>query len=471
MLQVKVEKPETTEESPALDDIQKNPWNIVSLYALLYYNCPSCDFRHSAKQDFVTHALDSHSECIPYLRNIKDDSMRDVSSPWNLTENFKNETETTGINIHCDVNIKVKNETNEEVKRNLDENAYGILDYEDTFDNDTEFFYNDFEDIEYDEEHDFEGGGNDFQMSDQGDWKCDLCEKHFCNKGDVKRHVKSVHEKKLDFKCDQCERAFSRSHVLKRHIELVHDPNKVPKVKKVINKLQCSVCDGEFKGRRPLKAHMKTEHPELLLKNYICPTCGKTFKRPETMRNHIKSVHEGLKEYKCEVCFKEFSLSGNLWTHIRSVHEKQRDFKCDQCPASFFQSNGLQKHIKSVHEGQRDFKCHFCGSLFAAAGNLRQHIQCVHEKLREHKCDFCEKSFFSSGEKKKHIEGVHEKRNEYKCDRCEKAFSYARALRRHIKAVHEGIKDHECDICGKAFSRLHHLRDHLKSIHKHVFIK
>ena len=62
----------------------------------------------------MTHALDSHSECIPYLKNIKDDSMRDVISPWNnlTTENLKSEAETTGIgNVNCDVNIKVKNET------------------------------------------------------------------------------------------------------------------------------------------------------------------------------------------------------------------------------------------------------------------------------------------------------------------------------------------------------------------------
>ena len=233
MLKVKVEKPEKQEipeENPASDDIQKNPWNIVSLYALLYYNCPSCNFRHSVKQDFVAHALDSHIECIPYLKNIKDDSMRDVISPWNLTENFKYEAET-GTNIHCDVNIKVKNETVEEFNQPpLEENAYEILDYGDAFENDTEFFDDDFEEIDY-EDPDFEGGGNDFQKSDQGDWKCDLCEKHFRNKGDVKRHVKSVHEKKLDFKCDQCERAFSRSHVLKRHTELVHDPNKVPKIR------------------------------------------------------------------------------------------------------------------------------------------------------------------------------------------------------------------------------------------------
>ena len=114
MLNVKLEKIEhnqtALEESPVSHDVQNNPWSILSLYELLHFNCPSCNFKHSAKQDFVTHALNAHKECIPYLKNIKDNSMEGIVVEWNLIENLKDDA-TSGINdVSCDDNIKLKNE-------------------------------------------------------------------------------------------------------------------------------------------------------------------------------------------------------------------------------------------------------------------------------------------------------------------------------------------------------------------------
>ena len=64
----------------------ENSWNIESLYDLRYYNCPSCDCKTNLKQEFINHAYDSHPEIIYYLKNIKDDSLDDVS--WNKTFSF-----------------------------------------------------------------------------------------------------------------------------------------------------------------------------------------------------------------------------------------------------------------------------------------------------------------------------------------------------------------------------------------------
>ena len=49
---------------------EENIWNIKSLYDLQYFNCPSCPYKNSLKQDFVNHAYVFHPESNKYLRNI-----------------------------------------------------------------------------------------------------------------------------------------------------------------------------------------------------------------------------------------------------------------------------------------------------------------------------------------------------------------------------------------------------------------
>ena len=40
----------------------RNPWNVCSIYDLQYFNCPSCVFRISSKQEFINHAYEIFNE-------------------------------------------------------------------------------------------------------------------------------------------------------------------------------------------------------------------------------------------------------------------------------------------------------------------------------------------------------------------------------------------------------------------------
>ena len=109
----------------------ENPWNIESLYNLRYYNCPSCEYKTNIKQKFINHAYNSHPETIYYLKNIKDDSMDDISCPWdpkdhgggdNFNLNFENvETkieENSDIEDH-DIYFKSEDEEVAEVEYDI----------------------------------------------------------------------------------------------------------------------------------------------------------------------------------------------------------------------------------------------------------------------------------------------------------------------------------------------------------------
>ena len=60
----------------------ETPWNIISIYELQYFNCPSCIFKNNSKQEFINHACESHPEIIEHLKNIQDKSLADIVLPW-----------------------------------------------------------------------------------------------------------------------------------------------------------------------------------------------------------------------------------------------------------------------------------------------------------------------------------------------------------------------------------------------------
>ena len=66
---------------------------------------------------------------------------------------------------------------------------------------------------------------------------------------------------------------------------------------------------------------------------------------------HVKHVHEGVK-IPCDQCDKTYSTNQSLKNHIRTVHEGRRDWKCVLCEKEFAHSKDLKSHIKKVHESE-----------------------------------------------------------------------------------------------------------------------
>ncbi|EGF99303.1 uncharacterized protein MELLADRAFT_94759 [Melampsora larici-populina 98AG31] len=56
-----------------------------------------------------------------------------------------------------------------------------------------------------------------------------------------------------------------------------------------------------------------------VVRNHICPTCGKGFGRPSSLAQH-EFTHTGERPYVCNVCNKAFNTSSNLKRH-QGLHE------------------------------------------------------------------------------------------------------------------------------------------------------
>ena len=136
-----------------------NPWHIQSIYDLQYFNCPTCEFKDYSKQEFVNHAHDFHPTSIPFLVNIKDESLMDIIFPWDVK------------NIKTEPQVEINESTSQEF----------IFTYENKkiLEPKTELV-----DVKQ-EVHE-----------EKNKYKCDNCNKFFVGQNDLNIHIKTVHKGK-----------------------------------------------------------------------------------------------------------------------------------------------------------------------------------------------------------------------------------------------------------------------------------
>ena len=77
--------------------------------------------------------------------------------------------------------------------------------------------------------------------------------------GDLRTHIRTVHEITQDFPCDQCSKVFKMDDVLGVRIKTVHLTSQ---------ELSCDKCNKPFGIGSDLSAHVKAVHRELILVLY-----------------------------------------------------------------------------------------------------------------------------------------------------------------------------------------------------------
>ena len=103
-------------------------------------------------------------------------------------------------------------------------------------------------------------------------------------------------------------------------------------------------------------------------KNFNCDICGKTFTsknfvriilkqftiRKEDMlckvsKEHVETVHDGIRKFKCDSCEKQFTKSSDLNAHVVTVHQKKEDFKCTKCSKTYGVKSKLKMHSRNTN--------------------------------------------------------------------------------------------------------------------------
>ena len=148
--------------------------------------------------------------------------------------------------------------------------------------------------------------------SSQSRHVCDICQKTFKKKHQLKNHG-LVHSGIKKFECQFCRKLFKQLGHLKIHTEEIH--------KIEDSSLVCDICDKSFKSARKLKYHQKYTHSQSK-KKVPCPTCGSEFSRGK-LKQHILRDHEKVLPYSCQYlnCDKKFVSPYYLQRHVKRSHK------------------------------------------------------------------------------------------------------------------------------------------------------
>jgi hypothetical protein len=114
---------------------------------------------------------------------------------------------------------------------------------------------------------------------------------------------------KKTFTCELCNKGFSTKSNLKQHTRSIHD-NTIA--------FNCNKCDKVFNQKSNFKYHIKTVHEKI--KSFHCDKCDKYFFQKTSLKYHISAVHKGIKPFSCNICNYACGLKTTLLLHIKS-HE------------------------------------------------------------------------------------------------------------------------------------------------------
>ena len=92
-----------------------------------------------------------------------------------------------------------------------------------------------------------------------------------------------LHNNEKSFSCLKCDQSFANKSNLKTH-RRVHTKERP---------FNCSKCDKLFSRKHHLKIHEKIHLDEANKKLSSCSDCGKTFRDPQALEKHVRSVHAG----------------------------------------------------------------------------------------------------------------------------------------------------------------------------------
>ncbi|KAA8495722.1 Protein glass [Porphyridium purpureum] len=82
---------------------------------------------------------------------------------------------------------------------------------------------------------------------------CVKCGKHFFRQNELRRHIRTVHEREKTHKCPHCLKLFSQSSHLVTHVRSVHERRM---------DFPCNICKYRFSVRSNQLKHMRRKHGE-----------------------------------------------------------------------------------------------------------------------------------------------------------------------------------------------------------------
>ncbi len=169
---------------------------------------------------------------------------------------------------------------------------------------------------------------------------CNVCTKQFKCHGDLKNHVKAVHNNDGEgfAECYFCYKKFSQSSNLVGHMR-IHTQEQPFICKEKLCTYSCANLGNLKRHQRSYHNSTSNQINAKILKCYFClKSCTKLIIH---MRRHTKEV-----PFKCGFCNRKYISQPSLKHHIAS-HTNEKPFKCSQCYKEFRKNSHLKQHMVS----------------------------------------------------------------------------------------------------------------------------
>lgn len=176
--------------------------------------------------------------------------------------------------------------------------------------------------------------------------------------------------------CEQCQKSFCNKAKLQRHM-FTHIP-------KELYTVSCYKCLKRFPSKYHFLVHLKIAHSDT---DHTCSDCGKVFKHQTSLRKHFRQVHcpdddtDDTRCFICDICKKSFKYKNSLEAHIMYGHLKENKlYSCNICNKRFIKHSLMLRH-RTRHSKSKPLICAYCTKSFSRKYLLMQHMgKCVKYK-------------------------------------------------------------------------------------------
>ena len=207
-------------------------------------------------------------------------------------------------------------------------------------------------DKEENSEEGSEGNNPVAEHSEIDNRTCQICNKMFYTRGNMKAHVKYHHEMKGRLACQSCDKSYSSKAGLAYHTRRDHSNG---------TEIKCEKCDVRFQDFKDYATHRRSHKSATFQLEQKCKKCDKIIRGKWNLNQHKKDIH-GI-----ENKFNTNKVTVKIYSH-----------SCDTFSAVFKRNNDLKCHVRAVHKGVR-MSCDICNKEFQYKQNLRRHMKTVHK--------------------------------------------------------------------------------------------
>ena len=217
---------------------------------------------------------------------------------------------------------------------------------------------------------------------------CEFCGKIFSKEQSLNHWHRKLHTS--NWKCDVCDKEFNRKWNLKRHLLEIHEIDIEDDSEPRLSDEDAGVSCNESENSSEIDTSDDDEEDESsgnAGQPFKCRHCEKEFSVKRYLDAHTNQIHSDQRYFECNICGKKFTIKAHRKRHEKTVHRKQnpnivnftgadQTNRCEFCGSNFTRIDNLNRHIQLAHSKERvTFDCENCGQSFNRRWNLDRHVE------------------------------------------------------------------------------------------------